>query len=235
MRDRTPSASPTFLPMGCWIDPLYCTQSIQDASQIGGKFTGPSPTTRFLLLLSSVPKDEVTNPSQRVGAAITFRSREEMACRFELGKTDVEIILERFAQKHLIGVRVVRSEHPACKSAESDRVVVSPGNCETDCLGEFLQIDQGWPCLDADRLSAIENFARVTGRVSNTKHHSFLPGIGIDETIVARETNRQAVGILLGGVVRNKAEALQIGSVFKRRRSLDGEMRLLEREKPGVG
>src|SRR5260370_41983628 len=131
-----------------------------------------------------------------------------MACRFELGETEVEIILERLTQRHLTDVRVVGSEHPASKSVEADRVVVSPGNGETDGLGEFLQINQRWAGLDADRLSAIEKFARVTGRASNTKHHGFLPGIGIDETIVARETNRQAVGILGGGVVRNKAEAL---------------------------
>ncbi len=115
---------------------------------------------------------------------------------FELGKAGIEIVFECLTQERSIGVRVVGSEHSARKSAEADRIVVSPGNCKTDCLGEFLQIDQGWPCVDPDCLPSIEKFARMTSRASNTEDHGSLPGVGIDETIVAHETNRQAVGIL---------------------------------------
>ena len=79
-----------------------------------------------------------------------------MECRFELSEAGIQIVLKCRTQQNLIGVRVVRSEHSVCKSAETQRVVVGPRDCEPDRLSKLLQIDQGRPSLDPDRLSAIE-------------------------------------------------------------------------------
>ena len=109
-----------------------------------------------------------------------------MVRRFELSKTGVEIVLERLTQEYLVGVRVVGSEHPVGESVEAQRIVVRPGYREAQSLGELLQIDQRWTRVDPNRLVVVEQFAGVAGRAGNAEHHALLPGVGINEAIVAR-------------------------------------------------
>ena len=87
-----------------------------------------------------------------------------MKGRFELGESRVEIVFERLPQANLIGVRVVGTKHASGKSVEAERIVISPGHCETERLGKLLQIDQRWTGIDPDCLPAVEKFAGVTSR-----------------------------------------------------------------------
>ena len=61
--------------------------------------------------------------------------------RLELGKTGIEVILERLAQERLIRVGVIGAKHAVGEPVEADWIVVGPGYGEAESLGELLQVD----------------------------------------------------------------------------------------------
>src|SRR5262249_19981800 len=134
-----------------------------------------------------------------------------MAGRFELGETGVQIVFQRLAQKDSICSRLIGSKHPIGKPTKPDRVVVRPRNRKAKSLREFLEIDQGRPGVNPYRLSTIKQFSRMTGRARNSQDYILLSRVRINESVIARKTHRETIGILQRNFVRNKTKTLQIG------------------------
>src|SRR5580658_3672228 len=74
----------------------------------------------------------------------------------------------------------------------------------------------------------------MASRASDAEHHRFLSRVWVNETVVARKTHRQRIGILLRHGVWNKTKALQVRIFSERRRSSNRKTWLLERQEPGI-
>lgn len=120
------------------------------------KIDGSVADDQIFIVVELGAKDEVADPRQRIGAAVTLGSGEEVTVRLELGEAGVEIIFERATQENPIRVRMIGAKHSLGKSVKADWIIVGPGHSKSERLGELLQIDQGRSGVNPDGLWAEE-------------------------------------------------------------------------------
>ena len=117
MRERTRLADISahgLLDRAVVLDPVH-PGCVPDRRIVHGRI----PNYEVVVIVQFRSENEVANPSQRVGAAVTLGSGKQMKGRFELGESCVEIVFERLPQANLIGVRVVGTKHAAGESVEA--------------------------------------------------------------------------------------------------------------------